>query len=43
MQQGMTSAEWEVPDELLILFPDDVRAYFRPRQATQLPRPATYI
>jgi len=43
VQQGMTGAEWEVPDELLVLFPDDVRAYFRPRQATQTPRPATYI
>jgi hypothetical protein len=43
VQQGMTGAEWEVPDDLLILFPDDVRAYFRPRQATQIPRPATYI
>lgn len=31
---GLTEAEWEVPDEVLILFPDDVRAYFRPRQAT---------
>jgi hypothetical protein len=37
VQQGMTGAEWEVPDELLILFPDDVRAYFRPRQATGSP------
>jgi DNA-binding CsgD family transcriptional regulator len=34
VQQGMTEAEWEVPDEVLTLFPDDVRAYFRPRQAT---------
>jgi len=31
VQQGMTGAEWEVPDELLILFPVDARAYFRPR------------
>jgi hypothetical protein len=34
VQQGITEAEWEVPDEILTLFPDDVRAYFRPRQAT---------
>jgi hypothetical protein len=34
VQQGMTAAEWEVPDDLLTLFPPDVRAYFRPRQAT---------
>jgi DNA-binding CsgD family transcriptional regulator len=34
VQEGMSEAEWEVPDEVLALFPDDVRAYFRPRQAT---------
>jgi DNA-binding CsgD family transcriptional regulator len=34
VKQGLTEGEWEVPDEVLILFPDDVRAYFRPRQAT---------
>jgi DNA-binding CsgD family transcriptional regulator len=33
-KQGLTESEWEVPDEVLVLFPDDVRAYFRPRQAT---------
>ena len=43
VQQVMTGAEWEVPDDVLILFPHDARAYFRPRQATQAPRPATYI
>jgi len=32
--QGLTEAEWEVPDEVLVLFPDDVRAYFRPGRAT---------
>jgi len=32
--QGISEAEREVPDEALMLFPDDVRAYFRPRQAT---------
>jgi DNA-binding CsgD family transcriptional regulator len=32
--QGLTESEWEVPDEVLALFPDDVRAYFRPRRAT---------
>ena len=34
VQQGLTEAEWVVPDEVLALFPDDVRAYFRPGQAT---------
>jgi hypothetical protein len=35
VQQGLTESEWEVPDEVLTLFPDDVRAYFRPRRATE--------
>src|SRR6202022_21490 len=30
VQQGLNESEWEVPDEVLVLFPDDVRAYFRP-------------
>jgi DNA-binding CsgD family transcriptional regulator len=30
VKEGLTEAEWEVPDEVLLLFPDDVRAYFRP-------------
>jgi DNA-binding CsgD family transcriptional regulator len=34
VQHGMTEQQWEVPDEVLALFPDDVRAYFRPREAT---------
>jgi DNA-binding CsgD family transcriptional regulator len=34
VQQGLPESEWEVPDEVLTLFPDDVRAYFRPRRAT---------
>jgi DNA-binding CsgD family transcriptional regulator len=34
VQQGLTESEWEVPDEVLTLFPDDVRAYFRPGRAT---------
>ena len=33
-KQGLIEGEWEVPDEVLALFPDDVRAYFRPRHAT---------
>jgi hypothetical protein len=33
VQQGMTETEWEVPDEVLTLFPADIRAYFRPRAA----------
>jgi DNA-binding CsgD family transcriptional regulator len=34
VQQGLMESEWEVPDEVLLLFPDDVRTYFRPRRAT---------
>jgi hypothetical protein len=34
VQQGLDESEWEVPDEVLTLFPDDVRAYFRPGKAT---------
>jgi hypothetical protein len=33
VQQGMTETEWEVPDEVLRLFPVDIRAYFRPGSA----------
>ena len=33
VHQGLTESEWEVPDEVLTLFPDDVRAYFRPGKA----------
>ena len=35
VQQGLNESEWEVPDEVLTLFPDDVRAYFRPGKATE--------
>jgi DNA-binding CsgD family transcriptional regulator len=41
VQQGLTESEWEVPDEVLVLFPDDVRAYFRPRRATDQSVPAS--
>jgi hypothetical protein len=34
VQHGTSETEWEVPDEILALFPDDIQAYFRPRQAT---------
>ena len=37
VQHGLTQAEWAVPDEVLLVFPDDVRAYFRPGQATDPP------
>jgi hypothetical protein len=40
VQQGLTESEWEVPDEVLALFPDDVRAYFRPHRATDRPAEA---
>jgi len=39
VEQGLTEADWEVPDEVLSLFPDDIRSYFRPRQATVDPAP----
>jgi len=32
VKQGHSEADWEVPDEVLALFPDDVHSYFRPRQ-----------
>jgi DNA-binding CsgD family transcriptional regulator len=35
VKQGLTESEWEVPDEVLVLFPEDVRAYFRPGRATE--------
>lgn len=34
---GLTETEWEVPDEVLGLFPDDLRSYFRPQQSTSYP------
>ena len=37
VEQGLAESEWEVPDEVLNLFPDDIRSYFRPRQATDSP------
>ena len=33
LEQGLTAPEWEVPDEVLTLFPEDIQSYFRPRQA----------
>jgi DNA-binding CsgD family transcriptional regulator len=32
LEQGLAAPEWEVPDEVLELFPEDIRSYFRPRQ-----------
>ena len=34
VDQGLTETDWEVPDEVLRLFPDDVRSYFRPRRTS---------
>lgn len=34
---GLTEADWEVPDEVLVLFPDDLRSYFQPRLVTEQP------
>jgi len=31
VEQGLSEPEWEVPDEVLTQFPDDIRSYFRPR------------
>ena len=33
VEQGLSEPVWEVPDEVLTQFPDDIRSYFRPRQA----------
>ena len=30
VNEGLSEADWDVPDEILGLFPDEVRAYFRP-------------
>jgi hypothetical protein len=35
VKEGLTESEWEVPDEVLLLFPDDVRAYFRPARPVE--------
>jgi DNA-binding CsgD family transcriptional regulator len=35
VEQGLEEPEWEVPDEVLALFPDDIRSYFRPRQVVE--------
>jgi DNA-binding CsgD family transcriptional regulator len=37
VKQGLAESEWEVPDAVLNLFPDDIRSYFRPRQAIDSP------
>src|SRR5438105_6457468 len=31
VERGLSEADWEVPDDVLALFPDDVHSYFRPR------------
>lgn len=33
VQQGLSETDWEVPEEVLVLFPDDFRSYFQPRRA----------
>ena len=43
VQQGFTESQWEVPDEVLTLFPDDVRAYFQPRRATEAAAEASLL
>jgi DNA-binding CsgD family transcriptional regulator len=40
VDQGLSESEWEVPNEVLALFPDDVRAYFQPRQMSA-PKPGS--
>jgi DNA-binding CsgD family transcriptional regulator len=37
VEQGLTEPRWEVPDEVLTLFPDDIRSYFHPRPAGDSP------
>lgn len=39
VDQGLSETEWEVPDEVLALFPSDVQAYFRPRTLADSPGP----
>lgn len=34
VQQALTESEWEGSDDVLTLFPEDVRAYSRPRRST---------
>lgn len=38
VEQGLREPEWEVPDEVLTQFPDDIRSYFRPRPAGDGPQ-----
>jgi len=38
VEQGLREPEWEVPDEVLTQFPDDIRSYFRPRPAGDSPQ-----
>ena len=38
VEQGLREPEWEVPDEVLTQFPDDIRSYFRPRPAGDTPQ-----
>ncbi len=38
VEQGLSEPEWEVPDEVLTQFPDDIRSYFRPRPAGDSPQ-----
>jgi len=40
VEQGLAEPEWEVPDDVLSLFPDDIRSYFRPRRVVEAERPA---
>jgi DNA-binding CsgD family transcriptional regulator len=35
VDQGLAEPKWEVPDEVLTLFPADIRSYFRPRQVAE--------
>jgi DNA-binding CsgD family transcriptional regulator len=38
VEQGLSEPEWEVPDEVLTQFPDDIRSYFRPRPTGDSPQ-----
>jgi DNA-binding CsgD family transcriptional regulator len=40
VDRGVSEVDWEVPDEIMALFPDDVRAYFRPREVGPAPAEA---
>jgi hypothetical protein len=37
VDKGLSEGEWDVPDDVLALFPEEVHSYFRPRQPADEP------